>query len=82
MVIMDVLTMVEVKVMKIGNSLGIVLPREVLTHLGVEKGDQLKLAMQPGRLLVTALDPDFEKAMEVAREVMNRNKNALAELAK
>jgi len=79
---MIVVTMVEVKVMKIGNSLGIVLPKDVMAHLGVEKGDRLNLSVQPGRVLLTALDPDFEQAMEVARGVMNRNKNALAELAK
>jgi putative addiction module antidote len=79
---MKVRTMIEVKVTQIGNSLGIVLPKEALTHLGVEKGDRLTLVEQPGGIFISGLDPDFAKTIEIAEEGMRRYKNALTELAK
>lgn len=74
--------MVEVKVTQVGNSLGVVLPKEVLQSLGVEKGSKLTLVEQPQGFLITGFDPDFSKAVEIAQEGMKRYKNALSELAK
>ena len=74
--------MIETKVIQIGNSLGIVLPKEALEALHVEKGDHLTLFKQDDGLLLSSVDPEFEATMAIAREGMNRYRNALSELAK
>ena len=74
--------MLKLKVTGIGSSLGVVLPKEALSRLRVEKGDSLYLTEAPDGFRVTPYDPEFEQAMTVARRVMNRRRNALRELAK
>lgn len=74
---------IETKVRKIGNSLGIVLPKEALNTLRVEEGATLYLTAAPeGALRVTADQPGFKEKMEIAESLMNRYRNALRELAK
>ena len=71
------------QVRKIGNSIGFILPKETAARFDLKEGDQLFLVDQPdGGILLTRRDPDFEKAMEVARRGMKRYRNALAELTK
>jgi putative addiction module antidote len=71
------------QVRKIGNSIGFILPKDTAARFNLKEGDKLFLAEQPGGgLVLTPHDPDFEKAMEVARRGMKRYHNALAELAK
>ena len=70
------------KVVQIGNSLGVVLPREVLADLYVEKGDKLFLTRSPEGYRVTPSDPEFERQMTLARSIMKRRHNVLRELAK
>ena len=71
------------QVRKIGNSIGFILPKETAVRFNLREGDRLFVVEQPdGGLLLTQHDPDFEKAMEVARRGMKRYHNALAELAK
>lgn len=70
------------KVTQIGNSLGVVLPREVLAELDLEKGDQLYLTRSPEGYRVTKTDPEFERKMKLAREIMKKRHNVLRELAK
>ena len=71
------------QVRKIGNSIGFLLPKETAARLDLKEGDQLFVVEQPGGgFVLTPHDPDFEKAMEVARRGMKRYHNALAELAK
>lgn len=70
------------KVTQIGNSLGVVLPREVLSELNVEKGDRLFLTRSPEGYRITRSDPDFERQMTKAREIMKRRHDVLRELAK
>lgn len=70
------------KLIQIGNSVGVVLPKEVLLQLGLDKGDELSLRKENGHYLLSPLDPEFEKTLEHAREAMNRYKNTLSELAK
>ena len=70
------------KITRIGNSAGIILPREVLTHLGAEVGETLSVVTTPGGIELRAEEPDFEAQMAAAREVMARRKRALRELAK
>jgi putative addiction module antidote len=73
------------KIRKIGNSLGILLPKELLEEMCVGEGDELSFDKASGTYKVTpspAVDPEFERAMEVFRSVTDRYKNALRELAK
>lgn len=74
---------VQTKVRKIGNSLGIVLSKEALQALKVGEGDNLFLTEAPEcSLRVTAERPGFEARMEIADNLMNRYRNAFRELAK
>ncbi|WP_213982666.1 AbrB/MazE/SpoVT family DNA-binding domain-containing protein [Sphingomonas sp. dw_22] len=70
------------KIIKIGNSAGVVLPKEILARLRVELGDELSVSETPGGFALTRHDADFEEQMKAAREVMARRRNALRELAK
>lgn len=72
-----------VAVKKIGNSSGLILSKEIMARLNLSLGDELYATLTPdGGLRLTPYDPDFDKAMEVARRGMKRYSNALAELAK
>ena len=72
----------ELKIRRVGNSLGLVLPKEVLAHLNVGDGDQLYITEAPGGFRLTAADPEFAKQMAIAEKGMKRYRNALRELAK
>jgi putative addiction module antidote len=74
--------MLKVKVTAIGNSMGIVLPKEALARLRVEKGDELFLVDAPDGLTLTPYQQDFEEQMGAAEKVMKKYRNALHELAK
>jgi putative addiction module antidote len=74
--------MIRLKVTTIGNSVGVILPKEALAHLKVDRGDTLTLVESEGGYELTAYDPDFEVEMTAARKVMKRYRNALRELAK
>jgi len=74
---------IETKVRKIGNSYGIVLPKEALNALKVEEGATLYLTEAPdGALRITPEKPGFAEKMEIAESLMRRYRNALRELAK
>lgn len=74
---------IPTKVRKIGNSLGIVLPKEALLALRVEEGDTLYLTESPDRSLRINPDkPGFAEKMAIADGLMKRYRNALKELAK
>ncbi|MFP5460739.1 MAG: AbrB/MazE/SpoVT family DNA-binding domain-containing protein [Gammaproteobacteria bacterium] len=70
------------KLTQIGNSVGVVLPKEVLARLHLEKGDAIFLTESPNGVRLTVTNPEFEAQMEKAREIMKRRRNVLAELAK
>jgi putative addiction module antidote len=72
----------QLKVTKIGNSAGIVLPKELLAHLEIAVGESLSVSKTPRGIELTAPEADFDAQMAAAREVMARRKRALAELAK
>ena len=74
--------MLKVKVTSIGNSLGIVSPKEALAKLKAEKGDILYLVDGPGGLILTPYQQDFESQMEAAAKVIKRYRNALHGLAR
>jgi len=69
-------------VTQIGNSTGLILPKEVAARLKVKKGDSVYLTETPEGYSVTPYDPGFEEQMESARKGMARYRNALKELAK
>jgi putative addiction module antidote len=72
-----------VKLKKIGNSTGIILSKDVMARLNLSVGDKFYATLTPeGGIRFTPYDPDFQKAMEVARRGMKIYRNALAELAK
>jgi putative addiction module antidote len=73
---------IQLKVRRVGNSLGVVLPKEALSRLNVEDGDQLYITEAPDGFRITAADPEFAKQMKVAEKGMKRYRNALRELAK
>ena len=63
----------ELKLRKVGNSVGVVLPKEALTHLNVEEGDTICVTdAADGTLRVSATNPDFSRQMEVARDILQR----------
>ncbi len=72
----------NVKVTKIGNSAGIVLSKELLTHLESGLGETLTVTKTPHGIELRAANDDFDAQMAAAREVMARRKRALRELAK
>jgi putative addiction module antidote len=71
----------KVKITTVGSSAGVVLPKEVLTKLRVQKGDTLYLSETPDGIELSPYDPEFEQEIEAARIVMRRYRNALRKLA-
>ena len=74
--------MVALKLTAIGNSTGVVLPKEVTAKLGVEKGDVVYLTESPDGFRLTPYDPAFEKKMSQAEDIMRRYRNTLRALSK
>jgi putative addiction module antidote len=75
--------MVQLKIVKIGNSLGVRLPREVLSRMHVGDGDKLILTEAPeGGYRLSPYDPEFERQLEIAEQGMRDYRNTLRELAK
>lgn len=74
--------MLDLKVRKIGNSLGVTLPKEVLKRLHLKEGDKVFLVEAPdGSYRITPYDPEFEQQMRLAEEGMSRYRNTLRALA-
>ena len=74
--------MVELKVRKFGNSLGVVLPKEVINRLQTSEGQPLFLIEMPDGYRITPYDPAFEEKMTKAEDIISRYRNTLHELAK
>jgi putative addiction module antidote len=75
--------MVALKIRKIGNSLGVVLPKEVIGRLRTGEGEDVFLVEGPNNTYrITPFDPAFEKKMEKAEEILARYRNTLHVLAK
>lgn len=70
------------KITRIGNSAGIVLPKDVLERLRVGPGDTIHLTEAPDGVRLTAQDPDFAEDMELAEEIMREDRNILRALAR
>ena len=75
--------MLDMKVRKVGNSLGVVLPKEVLSRLNVQDGDKVFLTEAPdGSYRITPYDPEFGKQIIIGKSFMARYRNTLRALAK
>ncbi|WP_372621723.1 AbrB/MazE/SpoVT family DNA-binding domain-containing protein [Falsiroseomonas sp.] len=74
--------MATVKLRAVGNSVGVVLPKDLLARLNLREGDSLHLVESSDGFRLMRADPDFERQMEVARDVMRRRRAVLRELAK
>ena len=74
--------MLKVKVTAVGNSMGILLPKEALSRLKAERGDTLYLVEGPDGYTLTPYQQDFAQQMTAAQSLMKRYKNTLRELAK
>ncbi len=70
-----------VKVTAIGNSAGIILPKEILEKLRISKGDTLTVTETPDGVHLTPFDEKVARQMEVAERVMRENRNMLRKLA-
>jgi len=74
--------MIELKLTSVGNSLGVVLPKEALARLKLAKGDTVYLTDSPDGYRLTPYNPEFEAQMGAARKIMKERRAALRELAK
>ncbi|MBX9897423.1 MAG: AbrB/MazE/SpoVT family DNA-binding domain-containing protein [Qipengyuania sp.] len=72
----------RLKITKIGNSAGVVLPKDLLARLNASVGDELTATVEDGVISFSARDPEFEEEMRIAREIMVKRRSALRELAK
>ena len=72
----------KLKITTVGNSAGIVLPREILERLRVEKGDVLYATETPNGIELRPYDEEFAEDMAVAERVMRENRDLLRKLAK
>ncbi len=70
------------KLTQIGNSVGAVFPRELLSQLQLDKGDLLYVTNSPDGLRMTKHNPEFARQMEAARQIMKNRRAVLHELAK
>jgi putative addiction module antidote len=70
------------KLTQIGNSVGVILPKEVLARLKLEKGDTVYLTDAPGAVTMSPHDPAFESQLEAGREFMREYRDTFNALAK
>jgi putative addiction module antidote len=74
--------MTALKLTQIGNSVGVVLPKELLARLKLQKGDTVFITEASDGLKISPYSPEFEAQMTAARAVMKKRRNVLRELAK
>lgn len=72
----------ETKIRKIGNSLGVTLPKQLIEDLHLKKGDKLTIETQGSGLKLSPMDPEFEEWAKAYREANTDYKDVLKELAK
>ena len=70
-----------VKIISIGNSLGVALPKSILERMKAEKGDALYIIETPNGIELTPYDPDFASQMELAESIMKEDRDVLRKLA-
>src|SRR5690606_32685079 len=74
--------MTSLKLTRIGNSVGVVLPKDVLARLRLGEGDAVYLTESPDGYRLTPYDAEFERQMRAAESVMRENRDVLRQLAK
>ena len=73
----------KIEIKKIGNSDGLILPRELMQRLDLKRGQQLHVTeLAGGGLQLLPYDPDFETTIEIADEILDEYRDTLATLAK
>ncbi len=73
--------MTKLKLTTVGNSTGVILPKEILERLHVIKGDTLFVVETPGGIELTPYDPEFAKQMDSAEKVMREDRDVLRRLS-
>lgn len=71
----------KLKITTVGNSAGVILPRELLARLRLEKGDELYVLETPGGIVLTTYDPELAAQMQVAERIMREDRQVLHMLA-
>ena len=71
----------KLKITTVGNSAGVILPKELLTRLRLEKGDELYALETPDGIMLTTYDPQLAAQMEVAERIMREDRQVLHKLA-
>jgi len=71
----------KIKITTVGNSAGVILPKELLAPLRLQKGDTLYATELPDGIKLSAFDPKLEKEMEIAERVMRKRRTLLRKLA-
>ncbi len=74
--------MIKIKLTLVGNSVGVILPKEALARLHADAGDTLYLTESPDGYRITPYDPEFATQMAAAEKIMKRRRAVLRELAK
>jgi putative addiction module antidote len=74
--------MSALKLTQIGNSVGVIFPKELLARLKLEKGDSLFVSVAVNGFMLSTYDPEFEQQMTEARRIMKNRRAVLHELAK
>lgn len=70
-----------VRITTVGNSSGIVLSKEIMAKLHVEKGDDLYVTETPNGIELSPYDEEFSRQMDSARRVMRKHRDVLRKLA-
>ncbi|MCC5914285.1 MAG: AbrB/MazE/SpoVT family DNA-binding domain-containing protein [Balneolaceae bacterium] len=71
----------EAKIRKIGNSLGVILPKQVIEELHLKTGDKVSIDRKGANLELRPIDPEFEEWAEAYREINTDYKDVLKALA-
>lgn len=71
----------KLKITTVGNSAGVILPKELLARLRLKKGDELYALETPDGIKLTTYDPTFAQQMAVAEEIMRKDRDLLRKLA-
>jgi putative addiction module antidote len=73
--------MIALKLTKVGNSVGAIFPKELLTHMRVDAGDTVYLTESPDGVRVTPYNPNFARQIQAAEKVMKKRREVLRKLA-
>jgi putative addiction module antidote len=73
--------MTTLRLTAIGNSTGLILPKELLERLRVGRGDSLTVTETPTGIALTPFDPEFDRRMELAEQIMREDRDVLRRLA-